>query len=203
MPVNIARVGPNDYHCRCQQPIAAPEYDILPRPWIKELAPFPFYSFTSSRRPVKSLRVLFPSTFDFGEETANDGKENPAVLGEERSRIASLSTSADITENNALVSTPRRCSYHNIIHTGMMYSLALWTDAGPSGVEIGAERAWSGLVRDLVSEFAWHAHDFTSVLLRRPARLSSSYFDQLGESHLGPSDLREDAREWIKRGMNR
>ncbi len=161
------------------------KYDILPCP-----------IHSPSQRPFKVPPHSFPFHLWLRGEDCERRQGESNCIGGERSRIASLLIRADITENNALVSTPRRCSYHNIIHTGMMYSLALWTDAGPSGVEIGAERARCGLVRDLVSEFAWHAHNFTSVLLRRPAQLSfhsPSYFNYLGESNLGPSDLREDA----------
>ncbi|KAK0432242.1 hypothetical protein EV421DRAFT_1742431 [Armillaria borealis] len=98
---------------------------------------------------------------------ANDGKENPAALRGVRdkkgreSHPSRVSTIADITESDALVSTPRRCSYRNVIYARMGYC----TD-GPS----------------------------------RLARLSFHYFDHLCESHLGPSDLREDACQWVKRG---
>ncbi len=56
----------------------------------------------------------------------------------------------DITENAKLASTPRRYSYRNVICARIgVFLLALETCADSSDVEIGAERARLGLVRDL------------------------------------------------------
>ncbi len=73
----------------------------------------------------------------------------------------------DITENAKLALTPRRYSCRNIICARIgVFLLALETRADSSDVEIGAEKAQSGLVRDLGSKFVWHAHDITSALHR-------------------------------------
>ncbi|PBL04213.1 hypothetical protein ARMGADRAFT_46077 [Armillaria gallica] len=53
---------------------ALPEYIVLPCPWIKGLAAFPSYSFTSSQISFKS-HVFSPFTFDSGEKIATNGKE--------------------------------------------------------------------------------------------------------------------------------